>query len=66
MVMLIVKIYCTAGTFGCLYKGTVRGLFDEQPRKKIDVSIKALRGMEVLFLLVLTHSLLEILPKNPF
>lgn len=31
------------GTFGCLYKGTVRGLFDEQPRKKIDVSIKALR-----------------------
>lgn len=53
MVMLIVKISCTAGTFGCLYKGTVRGLFDEQPRKKIDVSIKALRGMKVLLLLVL-------------
>lgn len=53
MVMLIVKIYCTVGTFGCLYKGTVRGLFDEQPRKKIDVSIKALRGMKVLLLLVL-------------
>ena len=43
----LLKFFCTVGTFGCLYKGSVRGLFDEQPRKKIDVSIKALRGMQV-------------------
>lgn len=31
------------GTIGCLYKGAVRGLFEDQPRKKLDVSIKALQ-----------------------
>ncbi|KAJ7390502.1 Macrophage stimulating 1 receptor (c-met- tyrosine kinase), a [Desmophyllum pertusum] len=31
------------GTFGCLYKGSVRGLSEEQPRKKFEVSIKALQ-----------------------
>ncbi|XP_027057113.1 cytoplasmic tyrosine-protein kinase BMX-like isoform X3 [Pocillopora damicornis] len=31
------------GTFGCLYKGSVRGLSEEQPRKKMEVSIKALQ-----------------------
>lgn len=31
------------GTFGCLYKGSVRGLSVEQPRKKLEVLIKALQ-----------------------
>lgn len=31
------------GTFGCLYKGSVRGLNEEQPRKKMEVFIKALQ-----------------------
>ena len=40
---VLLKLF--AGTFGCLYKGAVRGLFEEQPRKKLEVSIKALQGM---------------------
>lgn len=32
------------GTFGHLYKGTVRGLFEDRPRKKLEVSVKALQG----------------------
>ena len=35
---------CLAGTFGHLYKGTVRGLFEDRPRKKLEVSVKALQG----------------------
>lgn len=27
-----------------MYKGSVRGLSEEQPRKKMEVSIKALQG----------------------
>jgi len=33
---------CFAATFGYLYKGTVCGLFEDQPRKRLEVSIKAL------------------------
>lgn len=40
---MLLKLF--AGTFGCLYKGAVRGLFEDQPRKKVEVSIKALQGM---------------------
>lgn len=40
---VLLKLF--AGTFGCLYKGAVRGLFEDQPRKKVEVSIKALQGM---------------------
>ena len=40
---MLLKLF--AGTFGCLYKGAVRGLFEDQPRKKLEVSIKALQGM---------------------
>lgn len=42
-----------AGTFGCLYKGTVRGLSVEQPRKKLEVSIKALQGNSTVFVHIL-------------
>lgn len=44
-----------AGTFGCLYKGSVRGLSVEQPRKKYEVSIKALQGKSIVFVHISCH-----------
>jgi len=45
---LLILIFFS-GTFGCLYKGSVRGLSVEQPRKKLGVSIKALQGNSTVF-----------------